>query len=215
MMLFQPTLVAERTVSAPVNPKTEKAYGMDTNAWRDYAAQHPGKLIVSAEEVQEATLAVNAIREHPKLAPVMCESIENELVLVWEEYGIRFKAKVDALTARDMGDLKTSKNAQDRAFARAISELYYHTQAALYLRGAFALGIEVERYVIGVVEKETFQIACYQLDEHFLSIGNTKVQEWIDALRPCLETNVWPGYSREIVTISPPMWLLSQFADAE
>lgn len=215
LMLFQPSLVAGKIVGPPINPKTDKPYGMDTNAWRDHAAEHPGKLIVSPQEMQDAALAVQAIREHRELAPIMCESVENELVLVWEEDGILFKAKIDALTSSDMGDLKTTKNAEDRAFARSIAEYSYHTQAALYLRGAIHLGISVDRYVIGAVEQETYQIACYELDSHFISIGHTKVTEWIGKLRNCLMTDEWPGYTPKIVPISPPMWLLSQFADAE
>ena len=215
MMLFQPGRVETATIGPPINARTGNPYGSDTKAWDEYVAQHPGKLIVSQEEVQDATRAVQAIREHPEMSVIMCNAVENELVLVWEECDLMFKAKVDALATPIMGDLKTTKNADERAFARSIVDLWYHTQGALYLRGARCLGIDVEHFVIGALENETYLPVCYELDEHFLLIANTKIQEWIDKLRKCTETNHWPAYPTGVNSISPPHWLMSQFAGAE
>jgi len=215
LMLFEPSRVKGNTIPAPINPKTSRAYGMDTKAWQEYADANPGKLIVSDEEMDRATRMVASVLEHPQLGVIFNASTESEVVIVWDDGGVVCKAKLDAIVGTLMiGDLKTTADASERAFAGSIVEYGYDTQAAFYLRGCHALGLSGLDFVFGCVENEApYEAAGYTLGAEFLSIGRVRVDRWLDQVRKCQQANAWPGYTGELVEIQPPTWYIAKFAD--
>ena len=217
MMLFTPERVQQATIPAPLNPKTGRAYGMDTNAWRDYAASHPGHLIVSDEEMEQARVMVQRVMAHERLSLLINAASETELVLVWQEDGFVAKGKVDMFcpAAATIGDLKSTADASQRAFAGSVVDWGYDTQAAWYLRGAKACGLGDDlTFVFGVVENEPpHAVAGYELNKTFLSIGAQRVAEWVERLAQCFKANQWPGLSTQIETLAAPAWYIARYCD--
>lgn len=215
LMLFEPSRVKGDTIPAPVNPKTGRAFSSETKAWTEYAEANPGKLIVSDEEMEKATRMVASALEHPQLGTIFNASTDSELVIVWDDGGICCKAKIDALVGTMMiGDLKTTADASERAFAGSIVEYGYDTQAAFYLRGCHALGLSGLDFIFGCVENEApYEAAGYTLGAEFLSIGRARVDRWLDVVRKCQAANAWPGYTGELIEIQPPTWYMAKFAD--
>ncbi len=227
MMLFEPGRVAQIIVPAPINPRTQTAFGSDTKAWADYAEENRGKLIVSAEEMAIARNMVAAILEHPNLGLIFNAATDTELVIVWDDGGVLCKAKIDAMVGTMMaGDLKTTDDASERAFASKMVAYSYITQSAFYTRGLRALGLDGMDFVFGVVEKpaksETAEFlrsgrkckaVAYMIGENTAAAGRAMVSEWLNKVRKCREANVWPGYTSEIVQIEAPTYFLAKFAD--
>lgn len=215
LMLFEPSRVKGNTIPAPINPKTGRAFGSETKAWTEYAEANPGKLIVSDEDMERATRMVAAILDHPHLGTVFNASTDSELVIVWDDNGVMCKAKLDSLIGTMMiGDLKTTADASERAFAGSIVEYGYDTQAAFYLRGCHALGLSGLDFVFGCVENEApYEAAGYTLGAEFLSIGRVRVDRWLEVVRKCQQANAWPGYTGELTEIQPPTWYIAKWAD--
>lgn len=227
MMLFQPSRLTQSIVPAPINPRTQAAFGSDTKAWADYAAENAGKLIVSDDEVMIARGMVDAILSHPNLGTIFNAATDTEVVIVWDDYGILCKAKIDAMVGTMMaGDLKTTDDASERAFAAKMVSYSYITQSAFYTRGLRALGLDGMDFVFGVVEKpaksETAEFlrsgrkckaVAYMIGENTAAAGRAMVCDWLSHVSKCRALKEWPGYTSEIVQIEAPTYFLAKFAD--
>lgn len=227
MLLFEPSRVSSSIVPAPVNPRTQEAFGSDTKAWADYAAEHAGKLIVSEDEMAIARSMAAAIIEHPNLGTIFNAATDTEVVIVWDDYGVLCKAKIDAMVGTMMaGDLKTTDDASERAFAAKMVSYSYITQSAFYTRGLRALGLDGMDFVFGVVEKpaksETAEFirsgrkckaVAYMIGENTAAAGRAMVSDWLSHVSKCRALKEWPGYTSEIVQIEAPTYFLAKFAD--
>jgi hypothetical protein len=217
MLLLQPDRVGFATVDPPINPKTGEPYGRTTKAFAEYQALHKGKLIVSEDERVDAVRMVSEIRENDILEPVFTAASYREMVMVWHERELLCKAKVDAFDAQLglLADLKTTESVNPVKFAKSVVKYGYHTQAAFYVRGAVACGFDPDvAYVIGAVQREPYDACAFEFSPEFAKIGDVKVAEWIDAAVKCEINEDWPGSPKGVQRLSPPGWLMSQFADA-
>lgn len=225
MLLFEPERFANDVIGPPINtskdPRTGQPrntpYGSDTNAWREYQANHPGKIIATDDDVADAKRRVEAIREHEQLALVFGEASETELTLVWREKGVLLKARIDAYVPNIFAaDLKTSESANPALWQKKVQNFSYHTQGAMYRRGVAACGMGDLPFIFGVVEgSPEYEAACVELHPLFYEIANAVLDEWIAAVARCEAENRWPGYERGIVTVAPDRWFIVKHTDGE
>jgi len=232
-MMFEPERFAASVVPAPINPKTGNAYGSETKAWAEYAAAHPGKMILSDDELTRLRGMAAAVRSHPMAGAILAAPGTNEVTMVWvcPITGLRCKGRVDARRP-DVGglsvrvDLKTCESAGERAMAKALEQRGYDTAAAFYGIGAEALGIENETHVLVCVESEAricvpgaaepaHAVAVYRVGEATFGVGMTRVREWLHALKRCIDSNQWPAYSDEIVDLEASTGYLQRWSDGE
>lgn len=220
--VLEPERFDEITVPAPINPKTGNAYGMDTKAWAEYAAAHPGKLIVSLEECDRIGVIAHRVRTHRQSGVLFGVSSLREVCIVWDcpETGIRCKGRVDYLA--EIGpkaflrtDLKTCASAKISELRKSLIAYGYHTQDEFYRRGFKALGFECSSIVVAAETVPPHDVVVYQVGEDTRKAAATQVGEWLSALRRCTETGEWPGYADDLVTLDAPEWYFKQFADGE
>ena len=215
MMLFEPDRVTDATIPPPINPRTCEPYGSDTKAWAQYVAEHPGKLIVTPDEWQSSSAMVEAICKNSIMAPVFKAAKFNELVVVWYECDVLCKAKIDALVPGVMcADLKTTLDAEERAFAGKVQSLRYYTQAAFYLMAVESLGMKHMDFMFAVVEKEPpYGTNTYLMGQQFRMIGRSQVHGWLRLVAECQASGNWPCYPEKLIELEPDTWFLARFAD--
>lgn len=144
------------------------------------------------------------------------EDVEVSLVWVDAETGVLCKARPDVLNRRlnTIADLKSTRDASEREFARSIFTYGYHRQGAFYLDGATTLGIEVEHFAILPVEKvPPFASATYRLTEGAIDAGRDQLRTLLARYAECLATNTWPAYPDEVRDVSLPDYAWRQIEE--
>lgn len=140
----------------------------------------------------------------------LLKGTHTEISAYWvcPETGLNLKGRIDAYhpTHKYILDLKTTaKGADPMSAARTIAALGYDGQAAWYVEGLRANGLEVEQFIFAFLEKTPpYSVGFYRLDAEDLLRAHTENKELLARLADCLEKNKWPAYYNEIVELKIP-----------
>ena len=178
-----------------------------SNQWKEHVGiverDNAGKILLPDDEYDEAMNIRRAVQEHVTARQIIDEPGLPEVCIVWkdEETGLMCKARIDKLVPSRVIEIKSSDDARDFKFARAIERYSYHTQAAWYLLGLNALDIagkreEVERQHIFIVieNKPPHAVMCYQLDHESLTTGHFQNRNRLAEYSKCLAEDYWPAF---------------------
>ena len=190
--------------------------------WRTKSAQAAAKEAHAAGDVpilwhefSQGMAAASAVLRNPTAADLLARG-RPEQTLTWTDpTGVPMRARVDWLPDKRPGqqftavDLKTTGgSAHPSEFARQAAKFEYVMQAAHYMDGIKACGLDDDpAFVLIVVETSApHLVSLVQFDEYDLQIGREKIAEAVNIYRGCVESGVWPGYSEEVQTIEMPAW---------
>ena len=135
------------------------------------------------------------------------ESMITEVPMVGRVNGTDIKGKLDAIITTKDGrtvvvDIKTTTDAGP-AFVRDIANYQYYLQAAWYTTLAHA-----DAFVFLAVEKDSpNEWACYTLDAEAQQKGLVLMNNAIDLFRQCNTFKQFPGYPKDVQTVSLPKWV--------
>ncbi len=114
-------------------------------------------------------------------------------------------------------DVKTTASAAPDEFSRSTWRYGYHRQAAFYLDGCKAAGLDVRRFVFLAIEKDApHLVAAYELDAMDVELGRTAYRRDLATLAACMEAeargepDAWPGYGEAIQPLALPRWAYEQ-----
>ena len=134
-------------------------------------------------------------------------SMETEVPMVGRVNGTDIKGRLDAIITTKDGrkivvDIKTTTDA-GTPFVRDIANYLYFLQAAWYTTLAHA-----DEFIILAVEKDApNEWACYALDAEAKQKGLALMNSAIDLFRSCNTFKQFPGYPKEVQTVSLPKWV--------
>lgn len=183
-------------------------------AWEEFSTKHAGQEWLTEDENREIINIANAVNAqcHDLLAGCTTEE-----PLFWDDprTGIACKCRVDAMKELDdrfvMIDLKSTTDAGTKAFTRNAIGYGYHVQAAHYMNGAVANGLNhrkpIEWYFVAVEKKPPYAVNLVKADQTFLDEGLFVLIGLMDKLDKCLTENKWPGYGENVMTM--PEWAIS------
>lgn len=143
-----------------------------------------------------------------------------EQTLVWRDRGVLCRARLDWLhdSLECADDLKsTGRSANPHTWERTTMwAIGADIQAAFTLRGLrAALGVESTfRFVLAETEPP-YAISVITPSEQALALSNAKIDVALEKWKRCLTEDHWPAYPLEVLTISPPSWLQTQWEDAQ
>lgn len=191
--------------------------------WRTKASQEArdearanGRIPMLAKDAADLARMVSAVQE--QLDPPLLVGGKPEQTLVWEEpNGVVCRSRLDWL--RDdfttIYDLKTTaRSAHPYAYERALCNIGGDIQAAMYLRGLFAVtGADADFVWIVVEAAPPFAVSLIRPGLDLLELGEQKVSFAIDLWAECLESGEWPGYNHGISTAHAPPWELSRWRE--
>lgn len=198
--VLEPDAIEERYQRIPAyeleidakSPKLTKAYREQVAAFREAVAPK------TAVPIADYDRMVGVAKSVKDCADVFRDG-RAETVLVWQdsETSIWCKARLDYLKFHgDTGtiyDLKTSRDCLD--FGRSIGRYGYDRQAAFYLRGCRALGLEVQSFWFVVVEPHPpFGCMAAPLDPVTLADGEAQVKDLLARVAKCEALGEWEGY---------------------
>lgn len=175
----------------------------ETKAKRD-AARESGKIPILAKDYPAIEAMVRAahiqLEQHAEAKNAFTGG-KPEQTIVWDEDGVRCKARIDWLhdSYRFIDDYKTAASANPEAFTRQMFGYGYDIQAALYVRAVRAATGKDATFRFIVQEKELPHALCVvSPGPDVLMLAEKKIQFALDLWRKCLESGEWPAYPTRI-----------------
>lgn len=164
----------------------------EAKEWRDTHQDYARK-----SEVEQ----LNAMRD---AMPPIFQGGSAQVPLLWTDLatGVECRALPDYIAGRRMIDLKTTDDASERSFAYSVRKYGYDIQAAMYLDGSEANGIEIDEFIFVVQEKDApYAVAQYKLSEETIEEARMKYRDALITYREAKLSDEWNGYPNEIIEI--------------
>jgi hypothetical protein len=183
----------EYAVGSPINLRTGKPYGTNTQAYADWAAAQ-GKPVITEEQFALIVNLATGVRSHAIAAELLSDGIAEGVVRA-EYCGRPCQARLDFFNPeRGVIDLKTCDDltwfeADARRFGYAHQFAFYH---ALVVR---VTGREAPVHVIAVEKKPPFRCGVWRMSAQTLAVARRENEAAIARLGECESRNLWPtGY---------------------
>ena len=168
--------------------------------WEAFAADHPGAIILTGEELERAVACRDAIKADPNVMDVL--DGEREKAINWSHGG---RACVSTPDVHNPGkwitDLKTTNCAKPSKFLYQARTLNYDSQLAYY---DAAVGGVPDHYIVAVETTAPFPVVVFRVAPSTIEMGGALWRSWFERLRVCEDSDDWPGYSRLIETLEFP-----------
>jgi len=207
--VLEPAVYHSTVVVAPQCDRRTKA---GKEIWEEFTTFNAGKTIITEDEFTKLSDIAIAIGEHAGARTLLDGDVSIESSMFWtdEETGVQCRARPDIIRPDGLiVDLKTTQDASSGAFAKSCAQFRYHVQAAFYMDGLAAQGVEVQGFAFIAVEKDApHLIATYVCDRTMLEIGRQAYQADLRTYAECKATNIWPGYPETIEELTLPRWAL-------
>lgn len=187
--------------------------------WAQFDDDNKGKMVLKHAQFETAKHCAREVLEHPAMADALAHPqkiVQPHLHWTEDEHGVRMQGIPDLVTAggRVILDLKTARDASWAGIRRAIEDLKYDVQAAIYLDGVAhnicpAIGIEAppEKYLICAVETTPPHLcAVHEIEPESIMAGNKAYKHAAWLFKTCVQRNWWPGLSKEVRYVGLRPW---------
>lgn len=160
---------------------------------------------------------IRAVAENRQFQEIIKGS-QVELSIVWQDKatGVWCKARPDMVRSdtHTIYDLKSC--ASIPRFSGDVWAYRYHLQAAFYLMGAKAVGMDMRHFKFLAVEnKPIYGTRAYSLSPGAIDLGMFQLQNLLKLYAACEANDHWPGYSSDEEEIAVPATEIQNFIGME
>ena len=201
-LVLEPHAFSERYLVVPkINGSTKAGKAQKA------ALANETRTVVNGEVMAEASACATSIMSHRVYQQIRDAQVEHTVFWTDEETGIECKARFDVVGPW-LVDLKTTRDASPKGFQRGIATYGYHIQAAHYMAGAIANGMDPRGFLFACVETSPpYLPAGYLMGNPTLEQGERERREALLTYAKCLRDDRWPGYNDDrIEVIDLPSW---------
>jgi len=199
MAYLEPERFAAQVVSeGPINSKTGKEYGRDTNAWRDWAAENPGVIVVDP-------WIHLALDRCPGEIQHRLSAGESEESWFARRGNLSVKARPDKVCGNIISDLKTIDNI-NRAKSAIYKNGYWFSDAWYRMIGKL-LGKDYCYEFIFVEKTPPHRWRTIDLSPEFSSWADRQVEDTIAKIEHAMATGDWSDSSPVYQQCEIPEWL--------
>ena len=205
-MILEPNKFHDLYAKGPVEDKRSR------KIWEEARAENPGKTLLKVKEWDALHKMKEETEKHPRFSAYF-EKGEPEVSVFWDMQDVGCKCRPDWLIndGEYIIDLKTSADASEEGFPRAINNFRYHVQDAWYTVGVKrALGVSRPEFVFIVVENdEPYSIGIYVLNQaskdEGWQVADRNLRRYVDYYNKPEEER-FSGYSPDAVEVSLPRY---------
>lgn len=170
------------------------------NAWKDFAAAHEGRTVVTAKEAAEARRVADAVRNDPVAAPLLVG--RHEVAWKTKMHGRECGGRIDVVGHGYTVELKTTNDASPHRFSWQCRRMCYASQLAWYADARIAMGQDPgDAYIIGVETKAPYPVTVLRVTGRALEEGRRLNRLWLERLAACEAADEWPGYVQSVVDL--------------
>jgi len=193
-------------VGGPVNPKTGKHYGRDTQAFEkwinDPENNAEGKEFITEEQRAECTTMNSSVYNHAEAEKILSSESVAELSVIGEMFDMKVKGRID-LYSEEYGlvDLKTVDDIDRMKYH--FKDYMYDVQLAFYhwLITDVCEAKYCPVYLITVEKKHPYRTGVFYLHPDRLAAHRVRVMEAIQRYSVAKINNHWPTGYEEVRTI--------------
>jgi len=202
----------------PVN-KRLKDHREFIERWRADQTRR-GSIVLAPEDMESIAGMLNSINDEMRFPPPagliavgdLIRTRDAEVTAVADWNGRPIKARADLITTTKLGrtvvDLKKSANPFE--FTSKIWKFDYDMQAAFYKKV-----FNADAFVFLVLGSDSpYPVLTYNA-EHFIDIGNKKIDKALEILAQCEKENYWPWGTRGVESPFPSDWIMKQYFEEE
>lgn len=180
-------------VGGPINPRTGKPFGANTQAYADWAATQ-GKPVLTNEQCTLVGSIVEGVAAHEGACKLLNSGLA-EGVLRAEYCGKQSQIRVDWYNpAAGIVDLKTC---DDLTWFEADARRYGYAHQLAFYQAVLALATQatVPVHLIAVEKKEPYRCGVWSVSQQTLDYVRNENEAAIDRLKSCEASGVFPsGY---------------------
>ena len=177
-----------------------------------YLRREEGVVPLTPTDYDMVMRMADALVAHDRIAEVLTDPDKQPEVSAYAPdaaSGVWLRGRFD-LMGGALYDYKTAALASPDGFGKSAWSYGYHVQSAMYRRlYELVIGVDPGPMTFLVQEKTPpYLVGVYTLDAGFDAIATRQLDDALSLLARCSEADHWPGYPDEIVTISPPSFVL-------
>lgn len=174
-----------------------------------FLEQHKDKIILSYDDNEAIKNMIKAINNNVTARSLLSKG-ESEVSYFWKhKLGFMCKDRPDHRQDDILIDLKTTADALPNKFSKSIADFKYHWQAAWYIEGVRANGIDVKYFLIITVEKTPpYALAVYRISPEDIYLAEEEIKPLLDLYVECRTTDTWPAYPDKVQVIDLPAWYI-------
>ncbi len=187
-----------------------------TNAFKAFSeeCEAQGRSVLKDDEYEAVMAIRDSVRGIPAIASLL-EAGRAETSLFWRnpQTGIECKGRLDWIASeKAILDLKTTMSINEGWFSKQAWKMCYFHQAAMYREGyavSSGRGIILPFGIIAVERKPPHACRLFWLDEDSLERAHEEYVSWLEQVRSCTETGVWPGPEPVEAELRAPEWAMA------
>lgn len=197
---LEPQMSSDRYM---IMPNIDKRTKSGKELYAQVMIEAEGKTLVKPEIFDHARNMATAVLSNQTAFELIREAkVEKSIYWRHESTGLICKARPDVWNGRIVSDLKTTQDAGFRGFQMSAYKYGYFLQAAMIYEALKSIGEPFHNFVFICVEKaEPHCIGLYMLDDEALQFGIDMFHSLMNRIAICYETNVWPDYGIQKLTI--------------
>lgn len=186
-----------------VMPNIDKRTKSGKELYANVMIEAAGKQLVKPETMQMAHDMRDALISNTTVCDLL-RGAKMEKSIYWrhEPTGLICKARPDIWQGRIVSDLKTTQEAAYRPFQQSAYKYGYFLQAAMIYEALKSIGEPFHNFVNICVEKQKpYAVGLYMMDDEALQFGLDMFHALMERIAICFDTNVWPDYGIQKLTI--------------
>lgn len=172
--------------------------------WKARQSEAGTREMLWTEDYNKLEQMAKSLKEHPYASKFLSSTV-NETSIFWEhkETELLCRSRIDAIKEINgniaLIDLKTTIDASEAVFTRAIFNLKYHVQAAFYLDAyKYVTGKTPKLFIFVAIEKEPPYLCAVHVlgrDSEAIETGRLEYTSLLRKYKSCQSGGVWgEGY---------------------
>ncbi len=179
-------------------------------------AREAGKIPILEKEMTVLDNGIKIIKDQIKqFAPEYFEPHETELSVRWEmDNGVKCQSRFDWIQPESgiIYDLKKTTDKDLQKLDTVILDFGSDIQEKMYMDCAAKTWPDMAgrfkwKFIFFEI-KPPYMVSVIETDSSMSWLGESKVKRASDKWKGCLESGIWPGYGRQVV--SAPPWAVSR-----
>ena len=198
--------------SGPLNERTGKPYGRDTQKYLEWEAQQT-KPILSTEDHRIIFGMAESVAAHPLARTIRDGPRQTELSMFWKKDWIDCKARIDCFqsVAGVIWDLKSCNDASYDGFWMNVKKYRYYMAASWYMQGLAEVnpGARPRFLWLAVENSPPYSLGVYEVSLDLLQVGYDACARAFEIAKTCAAEKNWPAYREKCaVLMTAPKYML-------
>lgn len=164
-----------------------------------FVLDNPDSEILTANEFDKARRMADSVMACKVAEPLLKGVVEHTGYFRW--MGVDCRATPDVQGADHLTELKTSASAEPMRFTWHALKMAYHAQMRFQQIGS---GKKKKCFIVCVESEQPHPVTVFSLDQRTLEIGEKLLVLWMERLKNCEASGVYPPYCQDVFDLIAP-----------